>query len=79
MKQSFLKISVQAAKKNSENAYAFIYQIPYINGLEENELSNDEIRIDAYMQASPAEETLSGLLKRKNSVAASGLDINISE
>ena len=79
MKQSFLKISVQAARDRSENAYAFLYQLPFLNGLEENELANNEIRLDAYMPASSSEETLSGIMKKKKAAELSGLNINVSE
>jgi ribosomal protein L11 methyltransferase len=79
MKQSFLKISVQAPKTSSESAYAFLYQLPYINGLEENDTPNERIRLDAYMPASSSEETLSGLLKKKKIAESNGLDINVSE
>jgi len=79
MKQSFLKISVKAPKKSSEHAYAFLYQFPQINGLEESEISNDDIRVDAYMQASSSAETLNGLMKKKKVAESAGLDINISE
>jgi ribosomal protein L11 methyltransferase len=79
MKQSFLKISVQATKDRSEHAYAFLYQFPFLNGLEENELANNEIRLDAYMPASSSEETLSGIMKKKKTAELNGLNVNVSE
>lgn len=79
MKQSFLKISIKAPKTSSENAYAFMYQLSQINGLEESEISNEEIRVDAYMPLSSSAETLSGLMKKKKAAESNGLDINVSE
>lgn len=79
MKQSFLKISVKTPKSSSEHAYAFLYQFPQINGLEENESANGDIRIDAYMPASSSAEALNGLMKKKKVAESGGLDINISE
>jgi len=79
MKQSFLKISIKAPKKRSEHAYAFLYQIPQINGLEENEISSEDIRVDAYMPVSTSAETLNGLMKKKKMAEFDGLDINVSE
>jgi len=79
MKQSFLKISIKTPKESSENAYAFLYQLSQINGLEENDLSNNDIRLDAYVPASASAETLSGLMKKKKIAESNGLDINVSE
>jgi ribosomal protein L11 methyltransferase len=72
MKQSFFKISVKTPKASSEHAYAFLYQLPQINGLEENEVANGDIRIDAYMPVSSSAQTL-------KSIKSSGLDIDVSE
>ena len=79
MKQSFLKISVKTPRTRSEDAYAFIYQLPLVSGLQESELANEEIRLDAYMPAGHSEETMSGLIKRKNDAVLNGMDVVVSE
>ncbi len=79
MKQSFLKISVRTPRDRSEQAYTFLYQLPFLNGLEENEVANNEIMLNAYMPASSSEETLSGILKKKKLAESTGLDISVSE
>ena len=79
MKQLFLKISIKTPKKSSEHAYAFLYQFPQINGLEENEISNEDIRVDAYMPVSTSAETINGLMKKKKMAESDRFDINVSE
>ena len=79
MKQSFLKISIKTPKKSAEHAYSFLYQLPQINGLEEKEISNEDIRVDAYMPVSSSSKALTGLMKKKKTAEFDALDINVSE